>query len=83
METSARTRQIGSATYRIALTGEFDTAPRVQARPARGRMRSLRERHGEISVACPGSIRKISEITGLDRVLTIVEAPAVAAETIA
>jgi anti-anti-sigma regulatory factor len=45
-------------------------------------MRSLRERGGEIGVVCPDSIRKIFEITGLDRVLTI-EASAVAAETIA
>jgi anti-sigma B factor antagonist len=47
-----------------------------------GGMRSLRERGGEIGVVCPDSIRKIFEITGLDRVLTI-EASAVAAETIA
>jgi anti-sigma B factor antagonist len=113
MEASVRTRQIGSATYRIALAGEFDmyTAPEfrheLQACIEHGAsevivdlsattfidstflgvllggMRSLRERGGEISVACPGSIRKIFEITGLDRVLTITEAAAVAAETIA
>lgn len=113
MEAGVRTRQIGSATYRIALTGEFDmhTAPEfrhdlhacVERGAAEvivdlsattfidstflgvllGGMRSLRERGGEISVACPDSIRKIFEITGLDRVLTITEAPAVAAETIA
>jgi anti-anti-sigma regulatory factor len=46
-------------------------------------MRSLRERGGEISVVCPGSIRKIFEITGLDRVLTIAEASEVSAKTIA
>jgi len=48
-----------------------------------GGMRSLRERGGEIRVVCPDSIRKIFEITGLDRVLTIAEASATAAETIA
>jgi len=97
MEASVRTRQIGSATYRIALTGGFHmyTAPGVQARPARLHsdstflgvllvgVKSLRERRGEISVACPGSVRKIFELAGLDRVLTIVEAPAVAVETFA
>ena len=113
MEASVRTRQIGSATYRIALAGEFDmyTAPEFRhdlhaciehgasevivdlgattfidstfLGVLLGGMRSLRERGGEISVACPDSIRKIFEITGLDRVLTITEAPAVAAETIA
>lgn len=112
MEASVRTRQIGSETYRIALTGEFDmyTAPEFRhdlhaciERGASevivdlgattfidstflgvllGGMRSLRERGGEISVACPDSIRKVFEITGLDRVLTITEAPAAAAETI-
>ena len=40
-----------------------------------GGMRSLRERDGEISVVCPDSIRKIFEVTGLNRVLTITEAP--------
>ena len=113
MEARVRTRQIGSATYRIALAGEFDmyTAPEFRhdlnaciERGASevivdlsattfidstflgvliGGMRSLRERGGEISVACPDSIRKIFEITGLDRVLTIAEAPAVTAEMIA
>jgi anti-sigma B factor antagonist len=113
MEASVRTRQIGSATYRIALAGEFDmcTAPEFRhdlhaciehgasevivdlsattcidstcLGVLLGGMRSLRERGGEISVACPDSIRKIFEITGLDRVLTITEAPTVAAETIA
>lgn len=113
METSIRTRQIGSATYRIALTGEFDTYTAPEFRHdlhaciehgatevivdlsgatfidstflgvLLGGMRSLRERGGEISVACPDSIRKIFEITDLDRVLTITEGPAVAAETIA
>ena len=113
MDASVRTRQIGSASYRIALTGEFDmyTAPEFRhdlyaciERGASevivdlgattfidstflgvllGGTRSLRERGGEISVACPDSIRKIFEITGLDRVLTITETPTVAAETIA
>jgi anti-sigma B factor antagonist len=113
MEASVRTRQIGPATYRIALTGEFDmyTAPEFRhdlhaciehgasevivdlsastfidstiLGVLLGGMRSLRERGGEISVACPDSIRKIFEITGLDRVLTITEAPAVTAETTA
>jgi anti-sigma B factor antagonist len=113
MEASVRTRQIGSATYRIALAGEFDmyTAPEFRhdlhaciehgatevivdlcgatfidstfLGVLLGGMRSLRERGGEISVVCPDSIRKIFGITGLDRVLTITEAPAVSAETIA
>jgi anti-sigma B factor antagonist len=113
MEASVRTRQIGSASYRIALTGEFDmyTAPEFKhdlhaciERGASevivdlsattfidstflgvllGGLRSLRERGGEISVVCPDSMLKIFEITGLDRVLTIAEAPAVAPETIA
>jgi anti-sigma B factor antagonist len=48
-----------------------------------GGLRSLRERGGEISVVCLDSMRKIFEITGLDRVLRIAEAPAVAPETIA
>jgi anti-sigma B factor antagonist len=46
-----------------------------------GGMRSLRERGGEISIVCPDSIRRIFEITGLDRVLTIAEGPAAAVET--
>ncbi|HJU37429.1 MAG TPA: STAS domain-containing protein [Gaiellaceae bacterium] len=113
MKASVRTRQIGSATYRIALAGEFDmfTAPEFRhdlhsciehgatevivdlggatfidstfLGVLLGGMRSLRERGGEIRVACPDSLRKIFEITGLDRVLTITQAPAVAAETIA
>lgn len=45
-----------------------------------GGMRSLRERGGEISVVCPDSIRTIFEVTGLDRVLTITEAPVAVAE---
>ena len=110
MEARVRTRQIGSATYRIALAGEFDmyTAPEfrrdlntciehgasevtVDLSEATfidstflgvllGGMRSLRERGGELSVVCPDSIRRIFEITGLDRVLTIAEPLAVAAE---
>jgi anti-sigma B factor antagonist len=110
MEACVRTRQIGSATYRIALAGEFDmyTAPEfrhdlhacIEHGAAEvivdlsgatfidstflgvllGGMRSLRERGGEISLVCPVSLRKVFEITGLDRVLTITE---VAAETIA
>ena len=113
MEASVRTRQIGSATYRIALTGEFDmyTAPEfthdLHASIERGAsevivdlsattfidstflgvllggLRSARERGGQISVVCADSMRKIFEITGLDRVLTIAEALAVAPETIA
>ena len=111
MEASVSTRQIGSASYRIALTGEFDmyTAPEfrhdlhaciergaaeviVDLRATNfidstflgvllGGMRSLRERGGEISVVCPDSIRKIFEITGLDRVLTITDAPVAAVES--
>jgi anti-sigma B factor antagonist len=113
MEATVRTRQIGSATYRITLAGEFDmyTSPEFRhdlhaciERGAAcvivdlsattfidstflgvlvGGMKSLRERGGEMSVVCPDSIRKIFEITGLDGVLTITEAPAVSAETIA
>ena len=45
-----------------------------------GGMRSLRERGGEISVVCPDSIRRIFEITGLDQVLTIGQAPVAAVE---
>ena len=41
-----------------------------------GGLKTLRERGGEISVVCPASIRRIFEITGLDRVLTIAD-PAV------
>lgn len=111
MEASVRTRQTGSASYRIALAGEVDmyTAPEFRhdlhtciERGATevvvdlsaatfidstslgvllGGMRSLRERGGEISVVCPDSIRRIFEITGLDRVLTLTEAPVDAAET--
>jgi anti-sigma B factor antagonist len=45
-----------------------------------GGMRSLRERGGEISIVCPDSIRRTFEITGLDRVLTITEAPVAVGE---
>ena len=45
-----------------------------------GGMRSLRERGGEISVVCPDSIRRIFEISGLDQVLTIDQAPVAAVE---
>ena len=45
-----------------------------------GGMRSLRERDGDLAVICPDSIRKIFEITGLDRVLTFTEAPVGVAE---
>ena len=106
MEARVRTRQVGSASYRIALEGEFDmyTAPEFRhdlhmciERGASevivdlsgatfidstflgvllGGMKGLRETGGEISVACPDSIRRIFEITGLDRVLTISDAPA-------
>src|SRR5690242_15918593 len=110
MEARVRTRQIGSATYRIALAGEFDmyTAPEfrhdlnaciehgasevtVDLSEATfidstflgvllGGMRSLRERGGDLSVVCPDSIRRIFEVTGADRLLTIAGPPAVAAE---
>lgn len=111
MEARVKTRQIGSATYRIALTGEFDmyTAPEFRhdlhawiehgasevivdlsattfidstfLGVLLGGMRRLHEREGEISVICPDSIRKIFEITGLDRVLTITDAPVAAVES--
>jgi anti-sigma B factor antagonist len=45
-----------------------------------GGRKRLRERGGEISVICPDSLRRIFEVTGLDRVLTIEEAPAMALE---
>lgn len=45
-----------------------------------GGMRSLRERDGDLAVVCPDSIRKIFEITGLDRVLTIADAALSVAE---
>ena len=45
-----------------------------------GGMRRLREGGGEIDVVCPDSIRRIFEVTGLDRVLPITEAPAAVAE---
>lgn len=45
-----------------------------------GGMKRLREQGGEISVVCPDSIRKIFELTGLDRVLTITEGSIAAVE---
>lgn len=45
-----------------------------------GGMKRLREGGGEIRIVCPDSIRTIFEVTGLDRVLTITEAPAAAVE---
>lgn len=45
-----------------------------------GGMKSLRERGGEISVVCSDSIRRIFEITGLDRVLTIADVAAAVVE---
>jgi anti-sigma B factor antagonist len=46
-----------------------------------GGMKRLRERRGEISIVCPDSIRRIFEVTGLDQVLTITEAPVAAVES--
>jgi anti-sigma B factor antagonist len=46
-----------------------------------GGMRSLRERDGDLTVVCPDSIRRIFEVTGLDRVLTITAPPAAAVES--
>ena len=45
-----------------------------------GGMRSLRERGGDLTVVCTDSIRRIFEVTSLDRVLTITEAPLAAVE---
>lgn len=47
-----------------------------------GGMRSLRERDGDLTVVCPDSIRRIFEITGLDRVLTIPDAAVSVAEPV-
>lgn len=110
MDSSVRTRQVGSARYRIALTGEFDMygAPEFRhdlhtcvERGAQevivdftaasfidstvlgillGGMKRLRERGGEISIVCPDSLRRIFEVTGLDRVLTITDASVAAVE---
>lgn len=48
-----------------------------------GGVKLIRERGGEINVVCPDSMRRIFELTGLDRVLTITEAPAAVAEPVA
>jgi anti-sigma B factor antagonist len=110
MDATVRTRQLDSAAYRIALTGEFDmhTSPEfkhdlqtciehgateviVDLSAASfvdstflgivlGGRKRLRERGGEIKVICPGSLRRIFEVTGLDRVLTIEDAPVTALE---
>ena len=45
-----------------------------------GGRKRLRERGGEIRVVCPDSLRRIFEVTGLDRVLTIEEAQAASFE---
>ncbi len=45
-----------------------------------GGVKRLRERGGVISVLCLDSLLKVFEITGLDRVLTITEAPVAAVE---
>jgi anti-sigma B factor antagonist len=46
-----------------------------------GGMKRLRERGGELSIVCPDSLRRIFEVTGLDRVLTITDAPVAAVES--
>ncbi len=43
-----------------------------------GGRKRLRERGGEIRVVCPDSLRRIFEVTSLDRVLTIDEVAATA-----
>lgn len=48
-----------------------------------GGVKLIRERGGEINVACPDSMRRIFELTGLDRVLPITETPAAVAEPVA
>jgi anti-sigma B factor antagonist len=45
-----------------------------------GGRKRLRERGGEIRLVCPDSLRRIFEVTGLDRVLTIEEASATSLE---
>ena len=111
MDSSVRTTQVGPASYRIVLTGEFDmySSPEFRhdlhacsERGAQevvvdlsaasfidstvlgillGGMKRLRERGGEISIVCPDSLRRAFEVTGLDRVLTITDAPIVAVES--
>jgi anti-sigma B factor antagonist len=45
-----------------------------------GGRKRLRERGGEIRLICPDSLRRIFEVTGLDRVLTIEDSPITALE---
>ena len=110
MESSVRTRQIDSTTYRIALAGEIDmyTSPEfsddlrscIQRGASEvivdlsaatfidstflgsliGGVKLIRERGGEINVVCPDPMRRTFELTGLDHVLPIAQAPVAAAE---